>query len=292
MALTNTALNNLKSKPTSYSINDRDNLSIHVSPKGKKTWYFRYRWQGKQCKLSLGSYPVISLKEARINRDKMAALLSQGIDPRTKKINNRESNIKTFQEFVPEWQKIKYLKLGATNPNRRNSTREQIERYLAKDILPALQHLPLDQITRQDIAAILRRMEMRGAFTPAEKCRFWLHEMFRQAVASGYIDINPATDMDVLAQPKPKVSNNPYLTMTELPEFLCALDNYPGDTQIKYALKLMLLTGVRPGEMRFATQEQFNLEEGLWKIPAIEVKQLQRQIKAGKDVPDYIIYKW
>ena len=290
--LTDTTLNKLKVKSSPYSVNDMNGLSIYITPKGKKSWYFRYRKEGTPCKLSLGAYPALSLKEARIKRDAMHALLANGIDPRTQKTKSKsipESKQPTFKAFIPEWKELKFKKLGFSDPNRRNSTQIQIERYLNKDILPALGDIPLDQITRQDVLGVLRKMEKRGAFTPAEKVRSWLKEIFKHALVVGYIEMNPATDMEVVALPKPPVINNPHLTMDELPEFMVALANYPGEKQIQLAIKLLLLTGVRPGELRFAKPGQFDVEEALWTIPAIEVKQLQRQIKQGKDVPDYLV---
>lgn len=290
MPLTNTTLTKLKAKHQLYTVSDFGGLSIHVSPKGTKIWYFRFSWEGKQLGISLGKYPFISLKEAREKRNEMHRLLANNIDPRIKSIKTlSEANRITFKQFIVHWKELKYKKLGFSDPHRRNSTQVQIERYLSKDLLPALGHIPLIQITRKDISNVLKSMEARGAFCPAEKCRYWLREIFQYALIEGHIDTNPALDMNVIALPKPPVIHYPYLTKEELPQLLIALQNYSGTLQIKLALKLLLLTGVRPGELRFAKPEHFNIEQALWRIPATEIKQRKNKVRNGINMPDHLV---
>ena len=108
------------------------------------------------------------------------------------------------------------------------------------------------------------------------------------------MEANPATDLDVVAEPKPAVTHNPYLHLPELPEFLQKLRLYnPRGWQTQLGIRLLFLTGVRTGELRLATPDQFDLDRGLWIIPPEIVKQLQDEMrKAGKrpqDVPPYIV---
>lgn len=107
------------------------------------------------------------------------------------------------------------------------------------------------------------------------------------------LEHNPASDLDVVALPKPPVSHNPFLRMDELPALMTALRNYGGANQTHLGLRLLLLTGVRTGELRLATPDQFDLEQRLWIIPAEVVKQLQLAMrKPGKQVaniPPYIV---
>lgn len=198
--------------------------------------------------------------------------------------------METFAAFSLRWKAFKYRKLGLDNQHKRQSTHIQIERYMAKDLLPGLGHLPLDRITKADVLKVLRNIEMRGALSIAEKCRSWLNELFRHAIAEGIIEANPAADMDILALPQKPTLHNPYLTMQELPEFLAKLANYSGSQQTQLGIRLLLLTGVRTGELRQAKPELFDLANGLWKIPAENVKQLQKQVRASsREVPPYIV---
>lgn len=104
------------------------------------------------------------------------------------------------------------------------------------------------------------------------------------------LEINPAADLDIVAMPRPPVTNNPFLRMGEIPVFLRKLRNYVSDANIQSGLRLLLLTGTRTGELRSALPEQFDLERGLWVIPAVVVKQLQLKLrKEGKSIPPYIV---
>ncbi len=150
-------------------------------------------------------------------------------------------------------------------------------------------------IRRPQLLGVLAAIEKRKAFTTAEKVRTWFNQMFRYAlvVAEG-LEVNPAADLDVVAEPKPPVTHNPYLHLLEMPEFLQKLRLYtPRGWQTQFGVRLLLLTGVRTGELRLAEPEQFDLDRGLWIIPPQFVKQLQDEMrKAGKrpqDVPPYIV---
>lgn len=191
--------------------------------------------------------------------------------------------------FVPQWKELNYKRLGPDEPHKKGSTRTQIDRYLEKDILPIIGFIPIEQITRVDVLSIIRKIEKRGKLSIAEKVRSWLTQIFRHAVFEGLIDVNPALDMSYLASPKPPAQNNPHLEKEDIPQLLVALANYPGDIQTKLGLKLLLLTCVRPGEVRFAKPHQFDLDKKIWLIPAGEIKQFKRLVREGKNVPDYII---
>jgi len=150
----------------------------------------------------------------------------------------------------------------------RQSTLSQILRVFKKDVLPTLVERPIKNITRHDLLAILSAIEQRKAFTMAEKCRTWFNQLFRYALVKVEgMELNPASDLDVVALPKPPVTNNPYLLMERLPDLLTAIRKYSGHLQAKLGLRLLLLTGVRTGELRYATPDQFDLEKQLWAKP-------------------------
>jgi len=141
---------------------------------------------------------------------------------------------------------------------------------------------------------VLDRIESRGAFTTAEKCRTWLNQLFRYAlVRVAGLEHNPAADLDVVAMPKPPVEHNPFLRMDELPQLLNKLRGYHGGQQTLLGIWLLLLTGVRTGELRLATPDQFDLERRLWVIPPEVVKQLQLKIRKTRSqaskVQPYIV---
>ncbi|WP_446541995.1 tyrosine-type recombinase/integrase [Stenotrophomonas sp. LARHCG68] len=295
MALSDLTVRQAKAADKTYSLPDTDGLGLVVAPTGGKSWHLRYYWLGKQKRISLGNYPEIGLREARTLRDEARALLAKGINPHTDRKQKRHA-VKlaadyTFKAVFDAWveHRRKELKEG------RQSTLSQILRIFGKDVLPILGKMSIYDIRRPQLLGVLARIEERKAFTTAEKVRTWLSQLFRYAlvIVEG-LEANPASDLDVVAEPKPPVTHNPYLHLPELPEFLQKLRLYnPRGWQTQLGIRLLFLTGVRTGELRLATPDQFDLDRGLWIIPPQIVKQLQDEMrKAGKrpqDVPPYIV---
>ena len=295
MALSDLIVRQAKTTGKRYTLYDNDCLSLMVSVAGGKSWIFRYSWLGKQKRMALGGYPALSLREARAERDKAQALLARGIDPQIERDQRRHAaklaGEYTFKNVFDAWveHRRKELKEG------RQSTLSQILRIFNKDVLPTLGKMSIYDIRRPQLLGVLAAIEKRKAFTTAEKVRTWFNQMFRYAlvIAEG-LEVNPAADLDVVAEPKPPVAHNPYLHLPEMPEFLQKLRLYnPRGWQTQLGVRLLFLTGVRTGELRLAEPEQFDLDRGLWIIPPQVVKQLQDEMrKAGKrpqDVPPYIV---
>lgn len=113
------------------------------------------------------------------------------------------------------------------------------------------------------INRIFKKDLMPSALSTAEKCRGWLRDMFRFAIAEGLLDQNPAADLGILAEPLPPVRHHPFLRLADLPDFMFKMMEFPGTLQIELALRLLLLTGVRTIELRMALPEQFDLDNAL-----------------------------
>lgn len=281
-------------KDKSYTLADGAGLTLFISPNGSKNWHFRFYWEGKQCRISFGAYPAVSLQTARTLRQDAQSQLAKGIDPRDERKAVKEETSPTIQltfaEFAQQWQIFRIKKLGHDQSNHRQSTVVQIGRYMQKDFLPALGDKALCDITRADVLKVIRGIENRGALSMAVKCRSWLNELFRHALVEGHIAANPASDLDIITLKAPPAQHNPYLKTSELPDFLAALAHYPGYEQTKLGIKLLLLTGVRTGELRKAEPHQFDLENAIWRIPADHVKQLQKRVRTiDKNIPPYLV---
>lgn len=294
MALSDTTVRQARITGNDYTMGDTDGLALNVTARGGKIWRFRYYWAGVQKRMSLGSYPQISLKEARARRDEARALVAQGINPYEHRKQQRRAvrfaAEHTFEAVFNQWVEFRRLSLK----EGRQSTLSQILRIFNKDVLSTLGGRSIYDINRHDLLDLLSRIEQRKALTTAEKCRTWFNQLFRYALVKiEGLEHNPASDLDVVALPKPPVTHNPFLRMDELPGLMVALRNYGGASQTRLGLRLLLLTGVRTGELRLATPDQFDLEKRLWVIPAEVVKQLQLAMrKPGKqtqNVPPYIV---
>ncbi|MCK2094537.1 tyrosine-type recombinase/integrase [Thauera aromatica] len=294
MALTDVAVRQARTTGKDYTLSDFDGLSLAVSAVGGKSWHFRFYWATKQKRMSLGAYPEVSLREARSLRDEARALLAKGINPKV----DRKQKFRAvclaaehnFKSVYLQWIAHRKLELK----EGRQSTLSQIQRIFDRDVLPALGTMSIYSIRRPDLLEVLARIEQRKAFTTAEKVRTWFRQLFRYAMVKVEgLEGNPASDLDVVAVPKPPVVNNPFLRLEELPDLLRKLRRYSGSVTTQLGIRLLLLTGVRTGELRQATPDQFDLERGLWIIPPEVVKQLQDSMrKKGKrpqDIPPYVV---
>ncbi|KAA8995391.1 tyrosine-type recombinase/integrase [Affinibrenneria salicis] len=286
MALTDAVARQARITGKAYTLNDTGGLSLFVTANGAKKWHFRFSLQGKQQRISLGSYPAFSLKQARQQRDELRAQLAAGNDPRSYRQQCNAAEQNTFDAVFRQWRDFKALSLETG----RQSTLSQIDRIFAKDVLPSLGGLPIFDVEPSHILEVLRRIERRRAFTTAEKVRTWLNQLFRYAKVEKGVRYNPASDLDIVAAPRPPVTHNPFLRMDELPSFLRKLRDYNGQETTQQGLRLLLLTGVRTGELRLAEPDQFDLKRGLWIIPPASVKQLQvRMRREGNSVPAYVV---
>jgi len=262
---------------------------LFVSGKGAK-WHFRFAWQGKQQRIALGAYPEMSLKAAREQRDDLRAHVARGVDPRIHRLQSKVATLaaptQTLAAVFKVWRDFKALSLKTG----RQSTLSQIDRIFAKDVLPRLGHFDIFEVENTHLLEVLRRIEQRKAFSMAEKVRTWLNQMFRYEMVEKGLRHNPASDLDIVVAPKPPLAHNPFLRMEELPTFLHDLRNYSGQETTKLGLRLLLLTGVRTGELRLAVPEQLDLERGLWVIPPQVVKQLQVKLhREGHTVAPYVV---
>ncbi|GBC56642.1 mobile element protein [Stutzerimonas stutzeri] len=294
MALTDVTVRQARATGKDYTLTDFDGLSLAVSASGGKSWHFRYYWVTKQKRMSLGTYPKVSLREARALRDEARALVAKGINPkidRKQKLQAvRFATENSFKVVYLQWLAHRKLELK----EGRQSTLSQIQRIFDKDVLPALGSVSVYDVRRPDLLAVLAFIEQRRAFTTAEKVRTWFRQLFRFAMVKVEgLDGNPASDLDVVAVPKPPVAHNPFLRLPELPNLLNKLRRYRGRITTQLGIRLLLLTGVRTGELRLATPDQFDLERGLWIIPPEVVKQLQdgmrKRGQRPQDIPPYVV---
>jgi len=296
MALSELAIRRAKTMDKDRILADGDGLYLFVPPTGRKAWHFRYYWRGKRQRMSFGTYPELSLRQARALCDEARARLAKGLNPRLERQRQAIAQVTehTFMALYERWRNHRRLSLEDVP----RGSLFQSNSLFKKDVFPVLKHLTVHEITRTHLLEILDRVEQRGALHVAEKLRTWFRQLFRyaQVVVPGLTE-NPAADLAVVALPLPPVEHNPFLRMTELPAMLQTLRKYRGQRNTQLGVRLLLLTGVRTGELRFATPDQFDLEQGLWLIPVARLKQRQ-QLKRSKhnkrnnrfaEIPPYIV---
>jgi integrase len=253
---------------------DGGGLYLLVTPSGGKLWRFKYRFNNKEKKLAFGSYPEISLQDARQKREDARRLLANNVDPdavrKAQKIAKTEET-ETFEVIAREW----HTKFNPTwTPGHAVTIMSRLER----DLFPWIGKRPINQIKAPELLAVIRRVESRGALESAHRIRTIAGQVFRYAVATGRAERDPAADLKG-ALPQPQERHHAAITEPkEVAPLLRALDGYQGHFVVKCALRLAPMFFVRPGELRNAEWSEIDLDEAVWNIPAHKMKMKQAHI--------------
>ncbi|KHS64174.1 integrase [Pectobacterium brasiliense] len=257
-----------KPKDKPYKMADGGGLYLLVKTNGSRYWRLKYRIDGKEKLLALGVYPDVSLADARAKRDEARKGIAGGIDPlevkKEQKVE-REAQVKnTFQEIALEWHNMKVKKWSAGYAS-------DILEAFNKDVFPFIGQRPIADIKPLELLNVLKKMEDRGATEKAKKVRQRCGEVFRYAIVTGRAEYNPAPDLTSAMQGH-ESTHYPFLTIEELPAFFKALAGYSGSELVVLAARLMIITGVRTGELRGALWSEIDTDKALWEISAERMK--------------------
>ncbi|EML6581566.1 tyrosine-type recombinase/integrase [Klebsiella aerogenes] len=257
-----------KPKDKPYKLADGGGMYLEVFPNGTKSWRMKYRIAGKEKRVVFGVYPTITLADARSKRDEAKKLLVNGVDPSAFKKESKLAQIEevknTFQQIALEWQNMKVKKWSAGYAS-------DILEAFNKDVFPFIGQRPVADIKPLELLNVLKKMEERGATEKAKKVRQRCGEVFRYAIVTGRAEYNPAPDLTSAMQGH-ESKHYPFLTIEELPAFFKALAGYSGSELVVLAARLMIITGVRTGELRGALWSEIYTDKGLWEISAERMK--------------------
>lgn len=269
MPLTDAAIRTAKPQDKPYKLADGEGMYLEVAPAGGKWWRLKYRIDGKEKRLSLGTYPDTGLKEAREKRADARKQLAAGIDPGAHRKATKAARVaehtNTFATVAREWHAKKASTWELITAHKELSRME-------KDLLPWLGDRPLSSITAPDLLAVLRRIEQRGAKDTAHRVKQLAGQIFRYAIATGRATYNPVPDLQDALLP---VRQTHHAAMTDpkiIGGLLRAMDGYQGTLVTRCALKLAPLVFVRPGELRNAEWSEIDLDKAEWNIPAEKMK--------------------
>lgn len=192
MPLTNTAIHNAKSGAKPKKMFDGGGLYLEVAPSGGKWWRLKFRYGGKEKRLSLGVYPEVSLKDARGKRDEARKLLANDIDPsehrHAKKASNEERAANSFEAVAREW-------FTKWTPNKSANHAARTIRRLERDIFPWIGGQPISDISPQKLLGVVRRIEEREALETAHRALGNCGQILRYAVATGRTERDPTQDL-------------------------------------------------------------------------------------------------
>ncbi len=273
MPLTDAVLRSARPRDKTHKLFDGGGLYLEVSPAGGKWWRWKYRFGGKEKRLSLGVYPEVSLKAARERREVSRKQLSAGIDPgearKAEKLSR--AGAESFEAVAREWH-------AKFSPGWVASHGDRILRRLEKDIFPWLGKRPVAEIKAPELLAVLRRIESRGALETAHRAMQNSGQVFRYAVATGRAERDPTGDLRGALPPSKEKHHASIIEPKQIGALLRAIDSYEGFFVTKCALKLAPLVFVRPGELRQAQWPEIDLEKCEWRIPAERMKMREQHI--------------
>ncbi|PTQ12660.1 integrase [Sphingomonas oleivorans] len=272
MALTDTAIRNARPKAKPYKVADSQGLYLLVNPRGSKLWRVKYRIDGVERKLALGSYPEITLAEARTARDAARRQLAHAVDPNAAKRQARiEASVRASNSFATVAEELIEKK------GREGIAQATLEkqRWLLKLLGTDFGKRPVADITPQELLHELRKHERRGRLEATKQLRSFASRVFRYAVATARAERDPA-QLLLGALTTPRVKH--FAAITDPVEFgalLRAVEDYQGDPSVMYALKLTPHVFQRPGELRQMEWAEVNFEKAVWIIPEGKMKMRQ-----------------
>lgn len=261
---------------------DGGGLTLVVKPESK-VWWFRYRFGGKEKTYSLGSYPEVSLKDAREGRDAARKLLQQQKDPVTHRRSEGAKNLSaasnTFKAVAEDWLK---LQKGQLNESTIDVTRNRLTKW----IYPHLGGMPIIDIEPPLVLQVLRKIETKGKHETAHRMRQRISQIYRFAISEGRASRDPAADLRGLLKAVPAKNRAAITKPDELGGLLRAIDAYSGQPATCAALQLAPLLFLRPGELRKAEWSEIDLDSGVWIVPGDRMKGTLKAKRAGQ-VPDH-----
>lgn len=272
MSLTHTQVKSLRPTPQAIEkkradkYTDGDGLQLWVRYTGVKSWVKAYRWNNKQQTYTIGTYPAISLAEARQINSDIQDLIKRGINPKEQKKEQeaKKDNSLLFNTIAQRWHDERKAHIAHTTYSRDYSQYE-------RDIKPAIGNMLITEITPPDILAIGKAVEARGATDMARRAIRQTGQIFKQAIREGLVTFNPANDLTEALQPR-KVKHHSRITAQQLPKLLQDIDSYDGDILVRLGLWFMCYTFVRTQELRFMEWSEIDYKNKVWRIPAEKMK--------------------
>ncbi|WP_454734278.1 tyrosine-type recombinase/integrase [Cupriavidus pauculus] len=269
--LTDTKIRNAKARERAYKLFDGGGLYLEVMTDGRKLWRFKYvRPSGAENRLGFGTYPGVTLAQARAQREMARSHVADGKDPgAVKQDQRRAAKIaagNSFEAVARDWH--------ATQKESWNEVYAgKVLASLVNDVFPVLGNSPISDIRAPAILDLLKTIESRGVRDTTKRILQRMRAVFQYGIVYGLCDRNPATDIDseVVLKQAP-VQHQARVPLSELPKLLRDIDGYEGDKVTRLALQLMTLTFVRTTEMIQAQWGEIDEKKGEWLVPAERMK--------------------
>lgn len=270
MALTDKAIRSAATAAKDYKLADEKGMFLLITAGGSKLWRFKYRVNGKEQKLALGAYPEVSLKDARIARDRARAAAQAGNDPAAAKREVRAAKRLAAGNTFGDIAKELIAKLEAEGKAGVTVTKAH---WLLSKLMPVLGSRPITEITPSELLGVLRTSERAGQRETARRLRSFSSRVFRYAVATARAAADPAQPLaGALIAPVAK-HHSAIIEPVAFGALLRSIDRYTGQPVTTLALRFTALVFQRPGEIRQAEWSEIDFDGAVWTIPAKRMKQ-------------------
>lgn len=268
MPLTDVKIRQAKPGDAPIKMTDGGGLVLEVRPNGSKLWRYRYRLAGKENLFAIGSYPEVSLADARAERDMARAHVKAGRHPshvrQTEKAQQLAENRNTFKAVAGEWIEQRLSK-------RTERYRDQISRAFGSNVYPFIGRLPMREVTAAHVLDVMRRMDERGASAYALQVRQWISAVFCFGVVTLRADADPAAAVRGAVE-RGEINHSRPMSREQLGIYMAAVKRYKGFRVTVIALQLLPLLFTRTVELRAARWSEFDLVDALWTVPAERMK--------------------
>ena len=275
MRLSTAKIQNAAAQKKTVRLFDGRGLYLEIAPTGSRWWRFKYRFAGKEKRISLGVYPDVGLKKARDRRAEMRKLVADGIDPsaarKRQKLMALDAAANTFEAIAREW----FEKHSA---NWEASYSVKLLARLEANVFPWLGDRPIRDIKAPELLSVMRRVESRGVLETAHRLLSYCGNIYRYAVATGRAERDISSDLRGALPPSAPRHHASVTDPEGVAALLRAIDGYRGSNVTRYALQLAPLVFVRPGELRKAEWSEIDLEAGEWRIPPGRMKMKTKHI--------------
>lgn len=275
--LSDTKLKSAKPKDKDYTLQDGNGLYLLIKTTGSKIWRFNYYRPitKKRALISFGSYPTVSLLDARLKRENARELLAKDIDPQEhKKAEDQrlfEEKNNTFEKIAQQWFEIK------SKSSLQESTLKDIWRSLELHVLPHVGDIAITELKARHFISALEPLKAQGKLESVKRVAQRINEVMFYAVNVGYLDANPAAKITAAFE-NPVVKNLPALKPDQLPELMAAIQGVNIERQTYCLLQWQLLTMTRPAEAAETTWSEIDIENKLWTIPPARMKMKKEHI--------------
>ena len=274
MPLTDVQIRQAKPKQKPYRLADERGLYIEVAPSGGRWWRLKYRFDGREKRISLGVYPDVGLAAARERRDDARKLLAAGVDPSTHrkaaKLARAETNANSFEIVAREW----FERWKRTKSSKHA---DKVIRRLERDVFPWIGRQPIAEIKPVELLNVLRRIEGRVVET-AHRAKQNCGQVFRYAVSTGRAERDITADLSGALTPWKTKHFASIVEPKKIGPLLRDMYAYRGTFQTQCALRIAPHVFLRPGELRLAQWDEFNLDAAQWEIPAERMKRKRPHI--------------